>query len=396
MVPKELAAIAPIIEKLGYGKSLTAEEARTALNVVGSYDTITTLDKSDGLYFLALTLGVMAKGPTADELHGFVLSLSDQSVKFSTNVDPAKMIDVSGTGGDRIKTFNIGTTTSFVLSAGGLSVAKQATRGYTGFTGSADIFKELGVDPFGVSAKDIEKALHDVGIAAFYTPAFTPTFKNRVDFLTKLKEIRLVYPTPWHLVSWVYSPFQMEARLYGVFDGTYSVPIAQLFQKLGYKRVMVVHGIDGLDEISTVGETMIAELRDGHVTTRQVSPEDLGLSRSSRQDLQTLTDEEFELLRGVGTDQATKDELREKGRKANIALFFKVLYGIETGAKRDIVIANAGAGFYLCQVAQTLEEGVSLARKVIESGKARDKVKALVKLSGGSERLAYWEKQIGA
>src|ERR1051326_5633328 len=390
-----LQDIASILRKLAYRHDLTAEECREALNTVGRDDYITDTANSDGLYFVALVFGLMAKGPTPDELYGFTLSLCDQSFRFSSQPDPALMIDVSGTGGDKIKTFNVGTAVSFVLAAAGLKVPKQATRGYTGYTGSADVFTELGLDPFSVPAARIPQLLEATGVVGFYTPALTAHFKNRMDFLLKLKNIGLLFPTPWHLVSWVYSPFQMESRLYGVFDPQYLVPLAGLFKKLGYKRVMVVHGVDGLDEISNVGPTAVAELKsDGSIETYEITPEQLGIKRAAVSDIQTLSDEELNILSDANVSKERKDALIKRGRDGNLAAFFRALWDLDKGPNRDLVVVNAAAGLYLGRKAGSLQEGVKLAESIITSGQAKAKVHEVAEANGKLDNVISWEERL--
>jgi len=367
-----LKDVSLILKKIAYKENLTVEEARKALNTIGGEDIITDPNNSDGLYFLALTFGIMAKGPTSDELYGFVLSLSDNSIKFNPKIKPDRITDISGSGGDSIKTFNIGTTASFVIAAAGVAVAKQAARAFTGVTGSVDIFRELGVDF--LNERDplrVESCLEKVGIAAFYTPAFTKGFKNRVDFVTKLKAIGLTYPTPWHLVSWVYSPVKMGSRVYGVFSEKYLMVLAELFIKLGYKRGMVVHGVDGIDELSVVGPTKIAEFNNGKISEYTIEPKDVGLKRYS-----------IDKIMGGSADENKID-------------FFRILYGVEKGAKRDMVVLNAAASLYSAGKAANLKEGVRLADSMIKEGKSASKLEEFVAFMKAQESLEKWKQKAG-
>jgi anthranilate phosphoribosyltransferase len=386
-----LADVAPLIRKLAYGHDLTTEEARRALNTIGAEDRVLHPGDSDGLYFLALTLGVMAKGPTSEELRGFVASISDQSVHLEADVDRERLIDLAGTGGDQIKTFNVSTTASFIVAAAGGYVAKQAARGYTGLTGSADIYAALGIDVRSVESDTVVATLEKIGIAAFYTPAFSEGFRNRIDFLTKLKTIGLTYPTPWHLVSWVYSPFSLGARLYGVYDERYLEVLAQLFSEMGCRRAMVVHGMNGLDEISNIGETKIAEVRDGQLSTYLITPEEWGVRRAAVSEIQSLEDAETRtLIAGDGAE--AKDRIAEKGRRQNLRTFFEVIYGVRKDARHDLALMNAGAGIYLVGLAATPKEGVALAARAVDSGAARHKLADLVDLCGDKDKLKELEK----
>ncbi len=367
-----LSDVAPLLRKLSYRESLSAKEAKRALDVIGAEDIVSDSGESDGLYFLALTLGLMAKGPTADELFGLASSIRDNSTRFQWIIDPSDIIDVSGTGGDRIKTLNVSTAASFVIAAAGLRVAKQSTGAYTGKTGSADIFRELGLDVFSIKdPQAIERCLREVGISGFYPPAFSEHFKQRVAFLQKLRRVGLLYLTPWHLVAWVPSPAPISSRLYGVFSAEYVEPLAQVFDKLGYHRALVVHGLDGLDEVSTIGRTLICELRDGRIETYEIRPADLGLKQAELKDIVTTSREE------------------------SLKSFFRVLFNYDDGPRRDLVAANAGSALYIAGKVESLYEGVELALKLLTSGAAGERLERFCSYMGTSKRLAEWRERLG-
>jgi anthranilate phosphoribosyltransferase len=366
-----LGEVASLLRKLSYRKNLSAEEAKQALDIIGAEDTISNPDQSDGLFLLALTFGLMAKGPTADELFGLATSIRDNSAKFHWDIDTNEILDVSGTGGDSIKTLNVGTAASFVVAAAGLRVAKQATGAYTGKTGSADIFRELGLDVFSLrDPKAVERCLKDVGVSGFYPPAFSQSFNNRIAFLQKLRRIGLLYLTPWHLVAWIPSPAPMSSRLYGVFAAEYVEPLAQVFKGLGYERALVVHGLDGLDEVSTVGRTLICELRDGESETYEIEPADLGLKRAEPGDLAIASQEE------------------------SLESFFRVLLNFDRGPRRDLVAANAGAALYIAGKVKSLREGAELALELLTSGAAAEKLERFCSYMGTSGALEAWRRRL--
>lgn len=364
-----LSDVAPFLKRLSYGQSLSVEETRLALNTIGDEDRITDPETSDGLYFLALTMGLMAKGPSVDELYGLVLSLRDKSANFSIDLDPRLVTDVSGTGGDRVKTLNVGTTASFVIAASGAFVAKQTTRAYTGKSGSADIFTRLGFDVMSCADREkIEDCLVTVGLTAFHPPALSADLRYRAEFLKKLKNVGLLYLTPWHLVAWVHAPLEMGSRVYGVFDGSYLHPLAKIFQRLGYERALVVNGLDGLDELSNLGPTRVCELRDGEIVERTVTPEELGVTRSE------------------------VDAVRVSGRQESFQDFLAILYGRCAGAKRDLVAINAGAALYAMGRAETLREGTELALALIEDGAGARKLEAFARYHGCIDKLDGWRE----
>lgn len=355
-----------ILNKLSYSQNLSTDEARYALNHIGDIDDPTDIDASRGYYFLALTFGLMAKGLSPDELYGLTLSIFDKSSRFEgIEIDPLNTIDVSGTGGDKIKTFNVSSAASVVLSACGVCVPKQATLAYTGSCGSADVFSALGIDIFGGQDIDqIKQSLDTLGISAFYTPMYSMYHQNRINFLNVLKKIKLSYLTPWHLVSWIYSPLDIKHRLYGVFDDKYLLPISQVFEKLGYNRALVVHGVGGIDEISNIGPTKFCEYQNGVHKEFVLLPEDLGVKTSFKEDIMVYSKEE------------------------SINSFIQVLYNCDKGPKRDIVALNAGGALYVLRKVKSIKEGVLKALSAIESGAAANKLEAMACFYGSMNQLS--------
>lgn len=367
----KLNSVAATLRKLSYSQNLTTEETRQALNVIGDYDVITDPSASDGLYFLALTFGLMAKGPSTDELYGLLLSIKDKSVEIPTDVPPDMITDISGTGGDRVKTFNVGTTASFIIAAAGGYVAKQATRAYTGKSGSANIFQNLGLDVFtNTDIGKIRSCLESIGITAFWSPALSEGLKNRVAFLRKLSSIGLLYLTPWHIVSWIYSPFKMSSRVYGVLDQNYLRPLTELFMHLDYKRVLVVHGADGLDEVSNLGVTRVCEAHGSSIDEYEITPKSLGVKQAEVSDVEVVTPE-----------QSMRD-------------FLNILYGKEKGPKRDLAAINAGAAIYALGMAKTMRDGADLAFTLLERGAAATKLEVFADYYGIADGLKDWKAKI--
>jgi len=183
--------------------------------------------------------------------------------------------------------------------------------------------------------------------------------------------------------------------VYGVFSDKYIVPLAKIFGRTGYSRVMVLNGLDGLDEISNVGVTSIAELKDREVVSYTVTPEDLGVPRATPSDIETLNSEEQDLLNSAQTLQAEKDHILAEGRSRNIRTFLRVLYGQEKGPKRDIAVINAGAALYLGEKAGSLKDGVTLAGSLVDSGSAQRKVEELAGFFDEREALAKCKREAG-
>jgi anthranilate phosphoribosyltransferase len=358
-----LKEIASLIYKVSNRENLTSEETRKAFNVLAKED-------SDGYYYLAFTLGLMAKGPSIDELYGICQSFDDRATKLNLAVDPRDITDLSGTGGDQVKTINVSTAASFIVAGAGLCVAKQAFKSFTGITGSIDVFQELGINvPLtNGNPKLVERALEKIGIAPYYYPAFSKEFTNRVNFIKKMREIGITFLTPYHLLAFAYSPIKMEARIYGVFSDKYLLILAKVLRRLGFKRGMVVHGVDGLDEVSNIGTTKICEFTEDNFDKYSVTPEELGIRKAKFEDIQAIS------------------------REQNIIDFLKILYGQEKGPKRDIVLINAGASLYITGRAKNLKEGKELAESIVEEGKASQKLETLVSFMGEPSKLERWKK----
>lgn len=359
--------VASMLRKLSYGETLTAEETRKAFNVIGDEDT-------ESYYYLALTFGLMTRGPTVEELYGVCLDRADRVIKIPTNIDPEKIMDISGGGGGKISTFNVSTAAAFVIAAGDVYVAKQAAPAVTGFIGGRDLLNELGVDiPLSDGDPSIVKeCLENIGIAPYYYTAFSSErFRNFLRWRDTIKRIGLGYLTPWHLVSFVVSLVDMRNRVYGLFTDKYLRALAELFNKFGYRRALIVHGLDGLDELSNVGPTKVCELRDGYIQEYTITPEELGVRK------------------------ATPEAIKAVSREANIIDFLKVIYKVDKGAKRDLVAINAGAGFYVAGQVRTFKEGVKLAISLLNTGKVGAKLESLVSFFKNEEKLKKWKRRAG-
>jgi anthranilate phosphoribosyltransferase len=384
---------ARLLRNVAYGGHLSVNEARTVLDEIEDNDVVSDTRHTDGVLLAAFTFGLMARGPTVDELAGIVESIARKSPIFPISLDRQRVIDISGTGGDALKTLNVGSAASFIVAAGGGIVAKQATRSYTGPSGSADLFRALGLDVMAPDLPTVERLLAAVDLAAFYTPAYTKEFSSRLSFLHKLTTVGFTYPTPWHLVAWVYSPIDMANRLYGVFDDRYRTPLAELFRRRGYERIMVVYGEPGIDEISVVGDTTVTEIRDGVQREYVLSPEDLGVNRAQPADLCVYTPEEETLLNSVQASPQEVARIKRRAAREMAPRVLRVLYGADDGPQQAFVAVNAGAALYLCGIAPTIRDGVALSLNLINSGEVRRRVEAFADTLNCRERLRRLEKR---
>jgi anthranilate phosphoribosyltransferase len=335
------------IQKLIEGTDLTYEESGAIMTEVMS-------GKATNSQTAAFLTALRMKGESVDELIAFASVMKGHCHQIHPKVN-GRLVDTCGTGGDKIKTFNVSTTAAFVIAGAGIPVAKHGNRAVTSKSGSADVLEKLGLN-LTIKPQAIENIIEKVGVGFMFAPAFHPAMKYAAE---TRKEIGI--RTIFNLLGPLTNPAGADAQLLGVYDQKLVVPIAFALKKLGCKEAMVVHGLDGLDEISTVGKTLIAHLKDDNVTKIELAPKDFGLSQAKAIDLQCLSAEE------------------------SAETLFRILSGKKIGtAKADIVLVNAAAGIIVAGKASDFKEGLLLAQKSITSGAAYAKLKSMVKASGGS------------
>jgi anthranilate phosphoribosyltransferase len=302
-----------------------------------------------------LLTGLHEKGETVEEVVGFATAMRRQATPiFGTGVAraPEPLVDTCGTGGDARGTFNISTAAAFVVAGAGVRVAKHGNRSISSRCGSADVLEQLGVR-IDLTPDRVAPSIDEVGIGFLFAPAVHAATRRAMPVRRELK-IRTIF----NLLGPLTNPAGATAQVVGVYSADLTELMARALGELGVRRALVVHGADGLDEISISGETAVAELRDGVVRSYTVTPEDFGLHRSPLEAIQ-------------GGDAKHNAEIIHKilGRSR--------LYR-EHGAHREIVLANAAAALVVAGRATDFLEGVSLAAKSIDSGAARERLEALV------------------
>jgi anthranilate phosphoribosyltransferase len=296
-------------------------------------------------------MGLRVRGETVDELTGGAQALRERMLKVQA---PAGAIDTCGTGGDASGTFNVSTATAFVVAGAGLKVAKHGNRSVSSLCGSADVVETLGIS-IDLSPGKVARCLDEVGIGFLYAPLLHTAMKH-VMVARREMGVRTVF----NMLGPLTNPAGANAQLIGVYAPTLTEPLARVLAELGTIRAFVVHGADGLDEISNTGESHIAEVHEGVVRSTRVRPEDFGIPR------------------------ATIAELQGGDRQENAEIIRRVLAGAP-GPRRDIVLMNAAAALVAGAKARDLKEGVGLAAQSIDSGAASRKLDALGTLS---QRLA--------
>ncbi|HZP21327.1 MAG TPA: anthranilate phosphoribosyltransferase [Bauldia sp.] len=330
----------PFVAKAASGKPLTRAEAEEAFGIIMSGD---ATPAQIGGFLMALRV----RGETVDEIAGAVSAMRAKMLKVEA---PPDAIDVVGTGGDSASTYNISTTSAFVVAGAGVPVAKHGNRALTSKSGAADVLTALGVK-IDIPPAKIAESIREAGIGFMFAPAHHSAMRHvgptRVELGTR---------TIFNLLGPLSNPAGVKRMLVGVFAPEYVEPVAHVFRELGAEAAWVIHGAGGLDEISVLGPTKVAQLKDGVVTTFEVSPGDVNMAFAS-----------VESIRGGDA-------------KHNAQALFEVLRG-QTGPYRDTVLLNAGAALVVAGRAANLAEGVSLATAAIDQGKARAALEKLVAVS---------------
>jgi len=327
--------------------SATLEKAKQQLNAADTtalFDAIFTgrLTQDEIIAYLSATAD---RKPTVDELVGAVTSMRRH---MRTVAAPASAIDLCGTGGDGLGTLNISTAVSFVVAGAGVPVAKHGNRSASSRSGAADVLEALGVN-IALAPEAAQKVLSDVGLMFLFAQTYHPAMKH-VGAARKQIGRRTIF----NLLGPLASPARVTRQLIGVFSSDWLVPYARALQALGSSNATIVHGMDGLDEVSISGPTQIATLSDGAITTGELVPEDGGLKRWPLAD-----------IRG--------------GEAADNAAAIQRLFDGEAGAYRDIVLLNAACALMVAGAAKDVSSGVTLAAQALDSGAAKAKLQDLVK-----------------
>jgi len=336
------------IEKLVNRQDLTYEESSEVMKEI-------MLSEATQAQIAAFLAALRIKGETIEEISAFAAVMRAFCCKIHPKVN-GRLVDTCGTGGDKLKTFNVSTTAAFVVAGAGIAIAKHGNRSVTSKSGSADVLEKLGLN-LSVKPETVERAIENIGIGFMFAPIFHPAMKNAAG---PRREIGI--RTVFNVLGPLANPAGADAQLIGVYDASLVNKIARVLKNLGLKEAMVVHGLDGIDEVSTVGETLIAWLKDDEIKTLTLTPKDLGVRKASPEEI-------------LGT---TPEESAEHT--------FKVLNSCFKAGdpKMDIVLVNAAAGIVVGGKADDFHYGMELAQESIESGAAYEKLKALIKVYDGS------------
>ncbi|MEJ7608058.1 MAG: anthranilate phosphoribosyltransferase, partial [Bryobacteraceae bacterium] len=331
-------------------ENLSAAEAQAVMQYVLNGDATTA-------QLAGFLVALRMKGETADELVGFARAMREKAVKLPMPLTGDPLLDTCGTGGDGACTFNISTVAAFVVAGAGVRVAKHGNRSLASRCGSADVLQALGVD-IDQDPRRMAAAIGHVGFGFFFAPAIHPAMRHAQQARAELK-----MRTAFNLLGPLTNPAGANVQIVGAPSIRAAELIAQALASLGLQRGFVVHGLDGLDEITTTADTFMLEIRRGAIAHHTLSPQDFGVATAKPADL--------------------KGDDIEANRK-----IAKAILAGELGPKRDIVLVNAAAALVVVGKAADFREGVSLAAKSIDSGAARSILQRLVEFTARPAVLA--------
>lgn len=324
------------------GNTLSADDAQAAFDIVMSGD---ATPSQIGAFLMALRV----RGETVDEITGAVRTMRSKMTRVAA---PDHAMDIVGTGGDGAGTYNVSTCSALVAAGAGLTIAKHGNRALSSRSGAADALMALGVN-IEASPDVIAKCISEAGVGFMFAPAHHAAMRHvgptRVELGTR---------TVFNLLGPISNPAGTKRLVVGVFARTWVEPLAHVFANLGAERVWVVHGSDGLDELTTTGPSLIAELKDGKINTFEMSPEDAGLPIAKPEDL--------------------------KGGDAEVnAAAIRALLSGEKSAFRDIVTYTTAAALMVADNAADMKQGVEMAEAAIDNGKSQAALDALIAISNG-------------
>jgi anthranilate phosphoribosyltransferase len=331
------------LQKVVDGQHLTSDEAESVMSeIMGGECTPAQI--------AGLLVGLRMKGETADEVAGFARAMRDSCIRVRPKVEG--LVDTCGTGGDALDTFNISTAAAIVAAGAGVPIAKHGNRAVTSRCGSADVLRELGLN-LDLTGQQVGWSIDEVGIGFLFAPTLHPAMGHAVG-----PRRDLALRTVFNVLGPLTNPAGARRQLVGVFSRDWVFRVATALAQLGVERALVVHGLDGIDELSTLGPSLVCEIEGEAIREVEVTPEEFGIERTSPEAI-------------AGSDPAT-----------SARQIVDLLEG-ETGPRRDIVLLNAAAAIHVGGKADSIAEGLDVAAASIDSGKARRKLRAMVAFSRG-------------
>jgi anthranilate phosphoribosyltransferase len=334
------ATLKALIHKVADSKTLSTDEMRSALEIM-------TEGHATHAQMGAFLMALRVRGETVEELTGAAQMMRSKMLRVHA---PDGAVDIVGTGGDAHGTFNVSTCSSLVAAGAGLKIAKHGSRSVSSLAGASDVLSALGLN-LAIAPATVERCIAEAGVGFMFAPNHHPAMKNWAPIRAEIG-VRTIF----NLLGPICNPAGVKRQIIGVFSWHWVEPVAHVLNTLGAEHVWVVHGHDGLDELTTTGSTDIAEVKDGKVTVFEVTPQDAGLPPAKLSDLK-------------GGDPQT-----------NAAAIRAVLDG-QKGPFRDIVLLNTAAALIVGAKATNLSDGVALATHSIESGAARTALEKLIAIT---------------
>ena len=327
----------PAIAKVAARETLTEAEAHAAMSHIMD-------GEATPAQIAAFITGLAIRGETVEEITGFARAIREHAVTIAPRAE--HLVDIVGTGGDRLNTFNISTTSAFVIAGAGGHVAKHGNRAASSRSGAADVLEALGVN-LDAPPEVVQACIEEVGFGFLFAPRFHPAFKHA---MPPRREIGI--RTVFNILGPLTNPAGARRYLQGAPSPAHTEVMGRVLAQLGAERAFVVHGLDGMDEITLCAPTQVTEVEDGAVRTSTITPEEFGFKRAALEDLRGGTPRE------------------------NAVITVAVLQG-ERGPRRDIVVLNAGVALLAAGIAKTIDDGVARAAQSIDSGRAYERLEAL-------------------
>lgn len=340
--------ITQVLTRITEGESLDRETARETMSLIMK-------GEASDAQIASLLTALRMRGETAEEIAGFAKAMREAAVSIRPSVSP--LVDTCGTGGDGRGTFNISTAAAFIAAGAGVYVAKHGNRGVSSACGSADVLEALGVD-IEMEPDRVRACIEEVGMGFLFAPRFHPAMRH---VMRARKEMGI--PTAFNLLGPLSNPAGAQAQLLGVGRRDKAPLIARALAEMGVRRAMVVHGEDGMDEITTTSSTLVWEVEEGRVREGRVHPEELGL------------------------DTADLPDLRGGNAEENARIIREEVLSGRPGPRRDIAVLNAAAALYVAGKAADLREGIALAEASIDSGRALQKLEQMIRFSREADRV---------
>lgn len=337
--------ITEAIQKTISGVDLEYDAARTAMEEIME-------GKATPAQIASFLTALRMKGESIGEITACASVMRDKAVRIRPAAD---VMDIVGTGGDEAGTFNISTTTAFVVAAGGVPVAKHGNRSVSSRSGAADVLEKLGVN-IQTSPRQSQRILEEIGLCFLFAQAYHTSMKYAAPVRKELG-VRTIF----NILGPLANPAGAAMQIMGVFDDKLAEPLAQVLINLGVKRGMVIHGYDGLDEATLTAGTKVVEISDRTFKSYSITPEDFGFSRCSREEL-------------LGGDA-----------EENAGITREILNGTDRGPKRDTILLNSALALYTAGKGDTIQSCAILAGKLIDSGAALQKLQQFVKLSNEAD-----------